>query len=351
MNGSIRTRPASRRAPWAVVVALAVTIVVAAAWRADAAPHGSLVARAPGSTATSSSTGAPAIEVALEPEGQVDAGSMMLRVTVANTGAAPLENVVVHPLFDMLPDTLRGPDLSLGADDDLVLEPAERWLYRCVTLFPGYAEVEVTAETADGVTVTGSASWEVSSPGPLRVRLAASDLSVVSGDSVEWVVDATNVTDVPLAHPGASGTLWAGWTATYSGSPISDTTPMTLVGRGTDGDETMDPDETWRWTYRATVTQDGTYLMATLLVASPYCTPGCAFNFASRAISVEAGSASTTVAPPTTAVVTTQPTASPTTRPGATELPATGQAASATLVAALVLALGGALAAVATRRS
>ena len=257
-------------------------------------------------------------------------------INVTNPGTEPLGAVTVTPssprTSTVLPDTVTGPTIVVGNDDE-VLEPGEEWLYRATSQSPGVAEVVVTATTPSGQTVSDTARIPI---GPYSLTITPSTLIAVSGDTVEWTVEATNATRFALPHRVTSGRLFA---YNDGGEPISltDESPMKLVDQG-DGDDSWDPGETWRWSYEAVVTVDGTILAASVNFNNPDGTVTGMVEFA-EPIRVEPGPDATVPEPSTT-----------TPEPSGT-LPETGGGATTTGLAALAVVLLGSLLAAISRRN
>lgn len=296
-------------------------------------------------TASSSAARADAtIDVAISTIGETWIGFLpgVHEVTVTNSGTEPLEAVTVTAFGSLLAETLSGPSVVVGNSDD-VLDPNEEWRYAARSCGIEPAVVDVTASTSSGSTVSASASIQIPASRPIEATIVPNAEAVVAGDTVEWVADVTNLTNAVLDYREATGALWAGSSDTNSGAPITEESPMTLFRQGEDGDDSWHPGETWRWSYRAVVAVDGSFLVATFL-----------FNNCVGAVSgIQEGSGPIVVAPApsTTVVETTLPeTTVATTIPTLDPLPKTGTSTTAAGVAALGTVLLGALLIAATRR-
>jgi LPXTG-motif cell wall-anchored protein len=257
-------------------------------------------------------------------------------ILITNPGTEPLRAVTLTATGFLAPETLSGPTVVLGNGDD-VLDPGEAWSYQAKSRAGNTAGVDVTATTPSDQAVSDSASIETFPSHPFEATITPSTFRAISGDTVEWIAELINVTNSVLDYRQARVALWAGSSNTNSGSPITDYSPMTLVSRGSDEDDSWDPGETWRWTYQAVVIVDGTLLGATFEFNDLGSVTG--LQQESEPIAVEPRPTSS--APGTTIAATSQPEAS---------LPSTGADATATGIGALGIVLVGALLILATRR-
>jgi uncharacterized repeat protein (TIGR01451 family) len=164
-------------------------------------------------------------------------------ITVDNTGDSDLTSVVVT---ETLPGcTLTGPS---GDDGDDILQPDETWLYTC-SVTASDEDIENTAsvtavDEADGTVSAESELVTVDVIHPdIEITKSADPTAVNVGDTVNYTITVDNAGDSDL-----------------SSVVVTDTLPgCTLAGpSGDDGDDILQPDETWIYTCDVTVGEENT---------------------------------------------------------------------------------------------
>jgi len=173
----------------------------------------------------------PQVTVGKTPASQavVSGGTANFTITADNTGNVDLTGVVIS---DPQCDTLTGPT---GDDGDNVLETSEVWSWSCtvnnVTAdFTNTATVTGTPPTGPDVSDNDSADVTVQSPS-MVVSKTPDNQAVVSGGTANFTITAENDGNVDL-----------------TGVVISDPLCTTLTGpTGDDGDNVLEPGETWSW--------------------------------------------------------------------------------------------------------
>lgn len=270
-------------------------------------------------------------------------------IAVSNLGSEPLTGVSVavlgstpdQPLQRGLPESLTGPTIVEGNDDD-VLDPGERWLYRCQSdVRPGTIEASVTAVTPSGEVVEVSDVIEHTdgdlTSAPARFNFEHPRVAI-RGDTLDWQVRMTNATSSPIEFEAPIlGQLYAVVPESFPlATAVSDQRELLLVRQGENGDDSWDPGETWEWAYSEVVMIDG----SSLRVFIDFLTwDGYRAGWTSRSGEVSLGPTPTTSAPTSSATPGSPAVSVP---PGPLPPTGAGQAGSIGIVG-VVIGLGGVL--------
>ena len=188
----------------------------------------------------------------------------------ANTGGTDLASVSLVDDTPPCTSPTRGPDTPPGNDDD-VLDIGETWNFTC-TSSPTADVVNTATVTATplnpatglpfvglnpAVTATDFAEVDVINPNIELTKTVVPEVVLIGPDGapepVTYTFEATNTGTPELNRPGAAT---GGPSATDPGW-VADTecvAPTTFVGGDVDGDELLDPGETWTFTCQGSVT-------------------------------------------------------------------------------------------------
>jgi hypothetical protein len=216
-------------------------------------------------------------------------GPVRADVLVTNTGTEPLRTLVVADDGSgqalCLHSRITGPDHLVGNFDE-VLDPGDQWMYGCDGQNRGTIEywVDVSATTSTGASVSATDTIRYQGAWPVAITAATSTASVTSGDIVQWVIDVTNVADFALGFQE----LQVAVNYPEKPSPYEfDQLGLPDIA-GADGNDSLDPGETWTWNYSAPVTVDGSWLAGSIGVVV---VSGVGFGFVSDPIAVAGGAA------------------------------------------------------------
>jgi uncharacterized repeat protein (TIGR01451 family) len=172
-------------------------------------------------------------------------------LVVGNPGNVPLADV-------LLQDDLCSPLILEGGDSsgNGLLDPGETWLYACsrAVMVDGDQIVintaTVSAQPSDAtgaalpdisrVSAQDSASVAIVAPGITMTKRVSSPITYV-GDTVTYRCTVTNTGDVPLADVTLQDAACPG---------------MAYISGDLDGDDLLDPDESWVYTCQLTVMVD-----------------------------------------------------------------------------------------------
>ncbi len=168
-------------------------------------------------------------------------------ITVENTGDSDLSDVNVT---DPLPGcTLTGPS---GDDGDNILQPDESWTYTC-SITAGEENTNEDIENTASVTAIDEAGGTVSAESEtITVDVIAPDIEITKtadptvvnvGDTVNYTIVVENTGDSDLFNVN-----------------VTDPLPgCTLTGpSGDDGDDILQPDESWTYTCSITAGEENT---------------------------------------------------------------------------------------------
>jgi hypothetical protein len=190
-------------------------------------------------------------------------------ITVTNPGTEPLTSVVLDlsdPLSVIDPATLTGPIVVIGNTDD-VLDPGERWSYGArqnPLIHPSdEGTVTVSATAPDTTSVTATATHRSGPLDPVEITMTPDKTTVTAGETVTWEVLTRNLTTNDLRLPPEGDLfvpvdgriLFPDWQGPIPRASLGDP-----IQKGTDGDDTFGPGETWTWRYSADLTIDGSFL-------------------------------------------------------------------------------------------
>lgn len=180
-----------------------------------------------------------------------------------NTGNTPLGSVGLEDDTPPCESPDRGPDNP--GNNDNIMDVGETWRYSC-TAAPADPVVNIAVVTGtplnpqagnspfpgDPVTATDSAQVSLIDPG-LTLTKTVDQTLVFPGTEVTYSYSATNTGDVALRNDTGN----PGWVADDACSPVT-------YSGGDDGDELMNPEETWTFTC-STVIDRQTLNIATII--------------------------------------------------------------------------------------
>lgn len=176
---------------------------------------------------------------------------MVSTFEVKNVGSVPLFDLSgkAGPFGDCMPDKVTGPSERLG-NGDALLDPGEIWDWYCGQpaweFNGGNHQFEATGRTEDGQTVTATAVVDYTLLHPVAGTVTSSADTVEAGEPVTWSIEITNPSTSRLIRVSIN-------VRENSLGPYQALTRESEVGNG---DELLDPDEVWRYTYTATIWQD-----------------------------------------------------------------------------------------------
>ncbi len=167
-------------------------------------------------------------------------GPVDARIDIANTGSDDLQQLDVQQVRDGCSSTVSGPTVTTG-NDDPVLEPGERWEYRCsaASVIVPHIEVDVVAEVVGGGQVSRTAQLSYELRDPVRIDIAAR--STTTGPVGTWPIRITNVSNATFVDVVVeSRLLFPGWTG-----PIPF---VTAIGPSPGGNDVVfGPGESWEY--------------------------------------------------------------------------------------------------------
>jgi hypothetical protein len=170
-------------------------------------------------------------------------------LTLEGTGD-PIEGLTFETFGDC-DGLFTGPN-EVSGNGDSILESGEQWEYTCEgPVFHGVINIELSGMTG-GETVTASGGIQYGAPFPISGELASSTTNVQVGEEVAWTIVVGNLGSYSLIDVIAEIRLLY----ENQGFPVP-FDPMTgPVERDGNGDDVLDPGETWEYSYSSEIVAD-----------------------------------------------------------------------------------------------